>query len=109
MMDKRHGFNTSLNPLYFGFFGSLIFLFAAYFLVTRHAFSGIHLIICVVALGAFQALLQLVFFFHLGVEEKPRWGLMTFLFMLLIIVILMGGTLWIMNNLDYNMMLMKMQ
>ena len=37
-------------------------------------------------------------------ESKPHWQTITFCFMLLVVFLVIGGSLWIMNNLDYNMM-----
>jgi cytochrome o ubiquinol oxidase operon protein cyoD len=47
---------------------------------------------------------QVVFFFNLNDEKKPKWNTMAFLFMMLIVLIVVLGSLWIMTNLDYNMM-----
>ena len=43
-------------------------------------------------------------YLHLGLESKPRWNLMMFLFMVLLIFVLVGGSMWIMYNLNYNVM-----
>jgi cytochrome o ubiquinol oxidase operon protein cyoD len=54
-------------------------------------------------LAVVQLFVQLYFFLHMGDESKPRWNLMAFLFMLLVLVIVVFGSLWIMKNLDYHM------
>lgn len=59
----------------------------------------------VMALAAAQMVIQLVFFLHLGNESSPKWNLAAFAFMLLMLGILVIGSLWIMNNLNYNMMM----
>jgi cytochrome o ubiquinol oxidase operon protein cyoD len=51
-----------------------------------------------------QAIAQLVWFLHLGHESAPRWKLVAFAFMLLVLVILIVGSIWIMNNLNYHTM-----
>jgi cytochrome o ubiquinol oxidase operon protein cyoD len=51
-----------------------------------------------------QLLVQLGLFLHMGSEPKPRWNLMATLFSLMVVIIVVGGSLWIMNNLNYNMM-----
>ncbi|MDB5195456.1 MAG: cytochrome o ubiquinol oxidase subunit [Parcubacteria group bacterium] len=48
-----------------------------------------------------QLFVQLVFFLHLGRERGPKWNLGIFMFTLVIIGILIGGTLWIMSNLAH--------
>ncbi len=46
-----------------------------------------------------QLIVQLYFFLHLGEERKPRYNLQALAFALIIVVILVGGTLWIMQEL----------
>lgn len=53
-----------------------------------------------VLLAVAQFFIQLVFFLHLGQEEKPKWNSITFAYALFIVVVLVGGTLWIMNSLE---------
>ena len=52
-----------------------------------------------------QFVVQLVYFLHLGTEQKPRWKLLVFWFMIIIVLIVVVGSLWIMHNLNYNMMM----
>jgi cytochrome o ubiquinol oxidase operon protein cyoD len=51
-----------------------------------------------------QLLVQLFCFLHLGQESKPRWNLVALVFALFIVVVLVGGTLWIMHNLGHGQM-----
>lgn len=51
-----------------------------------------------------QLAVQMVFFLHLGQEKRPRWNFIIFIFMLLTLGIIVFGSLWIMDNLNYNMM-----
>ncbi|MDB5225481.1 MAG: cytochrome o ubiquinol oxidase subunit [Candidatus Adlerbacteria bacterium] len=48
-----------------------------------------------------QLLVQLYFFLHVGDEEKPRWNVMALCFAVFIAAVLVGGTLWIMQNLGH--------
>lgn len=86
-----------------GFILSIILTFLAYGAVTRHWFSGNALILVIMGLASVQLVVQLFFFLHLGSESKPRWNAAVFGFMLIILGIVVGGTLWIMYHLDYNM------
>jgi cytochrome o ubiquinol oxidase operon protein cyoD len=87
-----------------GYVSALALTLAAYVLVVRDVLSGWALTVALIALALVQVLVQLFFFLHLGREARPRWKLVVFLFMLLVLGILVFGSLWIMNNLDYNMM-----
>lgn len=93
-----------------GFIVSLVLTLAAFGLTSLHVDSR-HasiphefLIPIIIGLAVAQLITQLLFFVHLGRESKPRLHLVSFLFMLLVLVIVVGGSLWIMANLDYNMM-----
>ena len=87
-----------------GFILSLILTVIAYMAVTQHSLPGGALVAAIIGLAIAQVLVQLFFFLHLGQETMPRWKLAVLLFMLLILGILVFGSLWIMQNLNYNMM-----
>jgi len=44
---------------------------------------------------------QLYFFLHMGEEARPRYNLMALAFALIVVGIVVGGTLWIMQNLSH--------
>jgi len=95
-----HGTPTSYIT---GFVMAVVLTIAAYFTVTRHAFPPTTIVTIIVGLAIAQLLVQLLFFLHMGQESKPRWNLVAFLFMLLVLLIVVVGSLWIMGNLNYNM------
>ncbi|HEY2810592.1 MAG TPA: cytochrome o ubiquinol oxidase subunit IV [Rhabdochlamydiaceae bacterium] len=108
MLDRHHGWNSSFKPPFIAFVLSLLLAAAMYRFVTKHHLEGLSLTLTLFVLGLVQALIQLVFFLHLGVESKPHWNSITFLFTVLVVIIIVGGSLWIMNNLNYNLMPMEM-
>ncbi len=104
MIDVKHKWNTSLKPLIIGFVISLFLIFLAYFMTTHQSLSGISLMSAILVLGILQALIQCIFFLHISAEPTPRWSLITLIFTIIVLIIIVGGSLWIMYNLDYNMM-----
>lgn len=104
MIDLHHGWNTSLKPQYLGFVLSLLLVLSAYRIVTGHHLSDGALKITIFGIAIFQALIQLVFFMHVGMESKPRWNVISLISTVIVILIVIGGSLWIMSNLDYNLM-----
>lgn len=90
-----------------GFMLSLALTFAAFEAVWAHLSHGLLstslLIAALLVLAAAQLMVQLLFFLHLGSETKPRWNLASLLFASLVLLIIVGGSLWIMKNLDYHM------
>ena len=104
MIDLHHGWNVSFKPQFLGFVLSIILTVAAYRIVTHHHLTGSTLVLTLVGIGILQAAVQLIFFLHLGLETKPHWNMITFVFTVLVIIIVVGGSVWIMNNLNYNLM-----
>lgn len=52
-----------------------------------------------------QFIVQVIFFLRLNAKnEQSQMNLMSFLFTILILVVLIGGSLWILWSLDYRMM-----
>ena len=94
-----------LKSYVFGYVLSLVFTLVAYLMVYNHSTSTNSLVIAVVILALSQALVQIYFFLHLGNETKPRWKLYVFGFMLSVVLILVFGSLWIIDNLNYRMTL----
>jgi cytochrome o ubiquinol oxidase operon protein cyoD len=87
-----------------GFLGSVILTALAFYLVWAETLQGGPLIITIVALAIVQAIVQLIFFLHLGNEPKPRWETLIFSFMVLVLLIIALGTLWIMYDLNNRVM-----
>ncbi|HUC20924.1 MAG TPA: cytochrome o ubiquinol oxidase subunit IV [Candidatus Polarisedimenticolaceae bacterium] len=94
----------TLTTYVIGFVLSLALTLEAYALVINHVLSGSWLLAAIMATAVVQLMVQLIFFLHLGSESKPKWNLVVFLFMLMVLFILVLGSLWIMHNLNYHMM-----
>lgn len=105
MIDSHHGWNTSIKPLILGFIFSIIFALGAYRIITHSHLKHDWLLFTVVGLGVLQIIAQLVFFLHLGLESKPRWNIAMFIYTILLVLALVGGSIWIMINLNYNLMM----
>lgn len=102
--------HVSLTSYIVGFFISIVLTLFSFGLVKIHLHLGSNsatqnLIIFVVLLFAFMQLaVQLIFFLHLVHESKPRWNLMFFVSTFALILVVVVASVWIMNNLNYNMM-----
>ncbi|MBC3301132.1 cytochrome o ubiquinol oxidase subunit IV [Pseudomonas sp. SWRI18] len=58
----------------------------------------------VVALGIIQIVVHLKFFLHLDTAEEQRWNLVALIFSAVIILLLVGLSLWIMGSIHHNML-----
>jgi cytochrome o ubiquinol oxidase operon protein cyoD len=99
MPEYSHGTTASYAS---GFILSIILTLEAYLFVTKGFLHGSALFAFLFILAIVQLAVQLVFFLHLGTESKPRWNLVVFSFMLLVVIMIVGGSIWIMKHLDYS-------
>lgn len=107
MIDRNHGWNGSYKPVILGFLVSVILAFAMYRTAAVSHLTGSLFTISVFALAVFQALLQLILFMQVGLESRPHWISWSLVFTIIVILIVIGGSIWIMNNLNYNLMPMS--
>jgi cytochrome o ubiquinol oxidase operon protein cyoD len=71
---------------------------------SAHLFSYGGIIITLMLLAVIQLFVQVVCFLRLNGSRDGRWELMPFLFTIFIVLVIAGGSLWIMWNLNYYMM-----
>ena len=58
----------------------------------------------VVGMAVVQIFVHLIYFLHMNTSSEERWNLVALVFTVLIIAIVVVGSLWIMYNLNINMM-----
>ncbi|MFP3678562.1 MULTISPECIES: cytochrome o ubiquinol oxidase subunit IV [Pseudomonas] len=58
----------------------------------------------VVVLGAIQIVVHLKYFLHLDTAAEQRWNFIALIFSAVIIILLVGLSLWIMNSIHHNML-----
>jgi cytochrome o ubiquinol oxidase operon protein cyoD len=103
--EKPETSHSGIASYVIGFVLAITLTLLAYFIVVNHLATGFTLLATLLGLAAVQLLVQLVFFLHLGRDKNSRWNVASFYFMLMVLVIFVGGSLWIMSNLNYNMMM----
>lgn len=100
-IDPRHA-GVRYKSYIVGFILSILITLMAYIFVVNHLWPKETLTYIVMGLAIVQLVVQLVFFLHLG--RGDNWKLVTFILALVIVLIIVVGSLWIMDNLNYNMM-----
>lgn len=103
-MKKQNNHGSNLLSYTVGFLLSIVVTFVAYIIAKEGIFAGWIGIYIILGLAIIQLIIQAFFFLHITEEKRPRFNLLTFCFMIMIIFILVAGSIWIMHNLDYNMM-----
>lgn len=102
--EVKKEWHGTLKSYLWGFFLCLFLTSLSFLLVIEKAFSADVLLYTISGLALIQAIVQLVFLLHLGQEAKPKWMMLIFGFMVLILLIIVFGTIWIMNDLNERMM-----
>ncbi len=107
LQNQSVGQHGSVANYTTGFVLSVILTLTAYFLVANEnlRLGGWGLAYAIIGLAIVQLIVQLIFFLNLlsvNRGSEPRWNLLLFDFMLLIVVIVVIGSVWIMNNIHYN-------
>lgn len=95
----------SMNTYVIGFILSIILTVIPFWMVMEGTASEAAILWTVVSMAVVQILVHLVYFLHMNTSSDERWNLVAFMFTMLIIGILVIGSLWIMYNLNINMML----
>ncbi|MDQ3123498.1 MAG: cytochrome o ubiquinol oxidase subunit IV [bacterium] len=87
-----------------GFILSLVFTIIPYYLVVNKTISGNALLAAILGIAVVQMAIQMLFFLHLGRGPKPLYNVVFFFATAGIIVLTIGASLFIMNNLYQNML-----
>ncbi len=94
----------SLKIYLTGFILSIV-LTAIPFMLVMQGMGGRDAILPVISAFAIaQILVHVVCFLHLNTTSEGGWNFYAFIFAVLVIAILVGGSLWIMFHLNANMM-----
>lgn len=101
--SHRHSVERkSMRSYTVGFILSLIFTLIPYYLVVNQVITGQTLLITILGFALIQLVVQVVFFLHLGRGPKPRWNLYFFMGTIVAILIVVVGSIVIINNLHGN-------
>ena len=94
----------SLRSYLTGFILSLILTAIPFSLVMSGAWPPQAALAGIFIAGVLQILVHLHYFLHLNSSSAARWNVAALVFTILIMILFVGGTLWIMYTLNYRMM-----
>jgi cytochrome o ubiquinol oxidase subunit IV len=92
--SQTHG---SLKSYVIGFLLSIVLTIIPLVIVMNGLLSKTASTVLILGMAALQFVVQLVFFMHIRSEEKPRWNVMALLLGLVILITIIGGSIWIMT------------
>lgn len=84
-----------------GFIFSIILTMIPFLMVMYHIASHKIVYLCAIL----QVFVHLIYFLHLNGKSDSSWNTLALIFSLIIILIIVSGSLWIMWNLNHNMMM----
>ena len=103
-IDGAGASRGSLKSYLTGFVLSLILTAIPFAMVMSGAWSSSAALAGIFSAGIVQILVHLYYFLHLDTSSAARWNVLAMIFTVLIMLLFVGGTLWIMSSLNYRMM-----
>ncbi|MCG8544230.1 MAG: cytochrome o ubiquinol oxidase subunit IV [Alphaproteobacteria bacterium] len=104
MASTTHDDRRSLRSYLTGFVLALILTVIPFGLVALGALPRMPTLIVIAVLAVIQVLVHLHYFLDLNLSSTPRENLLAIAFAAILIVIMVGGSLWIMFDLHHRMM-----
>jgi len=103
-IDSAGASRGSLESYLTGFVLSLILTAIPFALVMSGAFSTSATLAGILSAGIVQILVHLHYFLHLDTSSAMHWNVLALIFTLAIMILFVGGTIWIMYSMHYRMM-----
>ena len=103
-LDSTGVSRGSLKSYLTGFILALIMTAMPFALVMSGALSSRATVAAILSAGLVQIAVHLHYFLHLDTSSAARWNVLALIFTILIMILFVGGTLWIMFTLYYRMM-----
>ncbi len=93
------------NAYLIGFVLALILTAIPFAIVAFGLMPAKSALVAIAVLAVIQVLVHLYFFLHIDPRTAPRENVLTLAFAVVLIFIMIGGSLWIMFDLAYRMMI----
>lgn len=97
-----HGSTKSYN---LGFLLCVILTVIPFWLVMNPTMSRPATLLTIVVFAVAQLVVQLVFFLHMNRSSEGGWNLISFVFTLVILLIIVALSVWIVWSMHYHMMI----
>lgn len=108
--DAAQPSHGSLRGYLTGFALAAILTIIPFWLVMGHVIASTQAtIIIVLGLAAVQIVVHMIYFLHLDTRSENGWNMLAFIFTIVLVVIVLGASIWVMYNENANMMPMSPQ
>lgn len=103
--DSLHVHEGSLRSYLIGFVLAAILTVIPFWLVMDHVIGSKEVTILVVMALAFaQIFVHIIYFLHLNTKSEGGWNMLAFIFTAILVIIVLGASIWVMFNENANMM-----
>ncbi|MEM9632226.1 MAG: cytochrome o ubiquinol oxidase subunit IV [Pseudomonadota bacterium] len=103
--DHHGGGHGSFKSYMIGFLLSVVLTVIPFYIVLGDALDSRILAVAIIfVLGAVQMVVHIYYFLHMNSRAEEGWLAMALSFTVLLVVIVMSGSIWVMFNLEENMM-----
>lgn len=106
--DDHHdaeGPHVTLKEYVTGFVLAVILTVIPFWLVMGNVFeSTTTTVMIILAFALVQILVHMVYFLHMNFHSEGGWNMLALIFTLILVFITLAGSLWVMHNLNVNMM-----
>jgi cytochrome o ubiquinol oxidase operon protein cyoD len=102
--DHSGADHGSVGSYTVGFVLSVILTAVPFALIIMNVLPAATAIPVCVGIGVVQIIVHLIYFLHMNIASSRSWNMVAFVFTIVIVSILVGGSLWVMYHLDTNMM-----
>ena len=108
--DPMHEHQGSLRDYLTGFVLAAILTVIPFWLVMGNVIANKQLLILIIlVLAVVQIFVHIVYFLHLDTRSEAGWNMMAFIFTAVLVIIVLGASIWVMYNENVNMMPMSPQ
>lgn len=106
--DSMHAHHGSLRSYLTGFVLAAILTVIPFWLVMDHVIASRELAVLVVLiLAVAQIFVHIVYFLHLDARSEGGWNMLAFLFTAVLVIIVLGASIWVMYTENQLMMPMS--
>lgn len=108
--DDEHANHGTLRGYLTGFALAAVLTIIPFWLVMGRVIpSPLITTVIVLGLAAAQIVVHVIYFLHLDTKSEKGWNMLAFIFTIVLVVIVLGASVWVMYNENANMMPMSPQ
>ncbi|MBF9003434.1 MULTISPECIES: cytochrome o ubiquinol oxidase subunit IV [Vibrio] len=102
-MSNQHA-ESSVKGYVVGFIASLILTIVPFYYASTQSLSQAATYSILFGCAIVQVIVHFIYFLHMEVKtEEGRWNFISLFFSAIVVLIVIGGSIWIMWNLNINM------